>query len=101
MANNNINKSLITLKTFQKIGTLAYHSSYNSTRAAVESILGIVPDISNISEEKALKVVLFLEEKIEQSKRDKTYREPSAVIERNSPVRKFGLENKKKIIVIE
>lgn len=95
-------ESLITLKTFQRIGSLSYHAKYESTRSALEEFLGNgIGDISNITEATALKVVKLLEMKIHQSKMDKTYKAPVPVESGNGRKRNFGLEGKKKPIVIE
>ena len=94
---------LITLKTFQQISGLAYHSEYDSTRGAIEEILGRAPaDLSDIREDKALEVVTKLRAKLEILKKDKNYRPPKAVEAKGTNRPKFGLEKaKKKVIMIE
>lgn len=101
----NTKPTLITLKTFQRISTLAYHCGYDSTRGVFDEILGKVPtDLSDVTEVNGQEIVKRMEHRLEILKKDKNYKPPKPIEAGHIKSRSFGLEEpkrKKKITVIE
>lgn len=101
--------SLITLKTFTKISTLSHKLGYNSTKCCIESVVGKISDMADLSDTISLQILTELNKRIEQQKIDKTYKEPAAVsfqpnkgapIGRNSYAGKPASKKEKKMIYI-
>jgi len=70
---------LITLKVFTQISRLSAKVGYNSTKMCIESVIGKIADMADISEETSLFIVHELEQKLAQQIKDKTYKAPEAV----------------------
>ncbi len=93
--------SLITLKDSITIAHLATKLDYNGAKTAVESILGKIPDLSDLTDEQAKQVILTLSERIERNDRR------NKIIQTNtftpSPTREKtkGKSKKKEIMVID
>jgi len=101
--------NLITLKVFTQISRLSAKVGYTSTKMCIESVIGKIADMADITEETSLFIVHTLEEKLAQQIKDKTYKAPEAVHyqpQRGAPIGRNSYKGKpakkeKKVIVIE